>query len=94
MLSGDTQLADFTALYPLGFALIFIGILLVIVATVLMSSSRSDKRTANASGAIIIGPIPIIFGSDQKSVKSTLLLSVTLTTLLIVAMVVYYFLLR
>ena len=41
-------------------------------------------------GAIIIGPIPIIFGTDKKSIKTILLLSMTLTVLLIILAVIVY----
>ena len=46
------------------------------------------------AGVIMIGPIPIIFGTDKKSVKSVLALALALTIALVIAMVVYYWLLR
>jgi uncharacterized protein (TIGR00304 family) len=42
-------------------------------------------------GVIMIGPIPIIFGTDKKSIKSVLLLALALTILLIIW---YYLMLR
>ena len=90
----DKQLIDFAALYAIGFGLIFIGVLILIAAIVLISITRSKTGKGNPAGAIIIGPVPIIFGSDKKDVKTLLALSVALTTLLIVAMLIYYFLLR
>ncbi|MCW4047091.1 MAG: DUF131 domain-containing protein [Candidatus Bathyarchaeota archaeon] len=84
------------ALYAVGFALIFIGVLVIIVAIIAASvlGAKKGKSKVKAGGAVIIGPVPIIFGTDKKSLKTVLLLSMALTVLLIVAMVVYYFLFR
>lgn len=82
------------ALYALGTALIFVGILIIVIAIILVSVSGGGKGKVKGGGAIIIGPIPIIFGTDKKSLKTVLLLSLTLTVMLVVAMVLYYLLLR
>jgi uncharacterized protein (TIGR00304 family) len=81
-------------LYSLGFALIFVGVLLIVVAAVLLSVSGAGKGKVKGGGAVIIGPVPIIFGTDEKSMKPVLLLALALTVMLVVAMVVYYLLLR
>jgi uncharacterized protein (TIGR00304 family) len=60
----------------------------------LLSVSGAGRGKAKGGGAVIIGPVPIIFGTDQKSLKTVLLLSLTLTVMLVVAMVLYYLLLR
>jgi len=85
---------DSAAFFIVGLALIFIGVLVLGLAVILTGAQRSRKGKATASGAIIIGPLPIIFGSDKKAVKSLLVLSIALTALLIVAMLAYYFLFR
>jgi uncharacterized protein (TIGR00304 family) len=85
---------DSAALYALGIALIFVGVLIIVVAVILLSISGAKKGKVKGGGAIIIGPIPIIFGTDKKSLKTVLLLSLALTVMLVVAMVVYYLLLR
>jgi uncharacterized protein (TIGR00304 family) len=41
-------------------------------------------------GAIVVGPFPIIFGTDKESIKTVLLLSIALTILLIIMMVIFY----
>jgi uncharacterized protein (TIGR00304 family) len=90
-------LADATGFFAVGLALIFVGILMIVLA-VLRLSVRSAKKQetgkVSAGGAVIIGPIPIIFGTDKKALKTVLLLSLSLTILLLVVMVVYYLLLR
>lgn len=47
-----------------------------------------------ATGVIMIGPIPIIFGTDKKSVKTVLVLAAVLTIALIIGTVIYYWFLR
>jgi len=56
--------------------------------------SKESKTEVSGGGAIIIGPIPIIFGTDRKSLKTILLLSIILTILLIVLAVIFYFISR
>jgi uncharacterized protein (TIGR00304 family) len=85
---------DSAVLYALGIALIFVGVLVIIVAIALFSVSGARKGKVKGGGAIIIGPGPIIFGTDKKSLKTVLLLSLALTVTLLVVMVVYYLLLR
>lgn len=80
-------------LYGLGIALIVAGILVVLVAMLLLFilCIKSEARI-KGGGAVIIGPFPIVFGTDKESLKTVLLLSVTLTILLVVITVLFYFL--
>ena len=82
-------------LYGLGVALISAGILVILAAIFLLFiSSAKGEGKVRGGGAIIIGPIPIVFGTDKKSLKTILLLSLLLTILLIVATLMIYFLQR
>lgn len=86
---------DLTVFYTLGIALIAVGII-VIIAAIVMASMRDIKKgksTVRGGGVIMIGPIPIIFGTDKKSVKTILVLALALVIALIIAMLVYYWLL-
>jgi uncharacterized protein (TIGR00304 family) len=85
---------DSAALYALGIALIFIGVLIIIVAVILLFILGTKKEKIKGGGALIIGPIPIIFGTDKKSLETVLLLSLVLTALLIVGMILYYLFFR
>jgi len=86
---------DAETLYGLGIALTFAGILVVLVAIILLFiSSVKGKSKVKGGGAIIIGPLPIVFGTDKESIKTVLLLSITLTILLIIIIVVSYLLFR
>lgn len=89
---------DQQILYAFGTALIIVGIILVIASVTLISIRKArnekTKTETKAAGIIMIGPIPIIFGTDKKSVKTVIVLALALTIVLIIAMIVYYFLLR
>jgi uncharacterized protein (TIGR00304 family) len=88
------KVMDAGALYALGIALVFVGVLIIMVAIILLSVSGAKKGNVKGGGAIIIGPVPIIFGTDQKSLKTVLLLSLAFTVLFVVVMILYYLLLR
>jgi len=89
------RVMDAGTLYGLGIALVFAGMLVILVAIILLflSSVRGEGKV-RGGGAIIIGPFPIIFGTDKESVKTVLLLSLALTILLIIVMVIFYLMLR
>jgi uncharacterized protein (TIGR00304 family) len=83
---------DAETLYSLGSTLILVGVLIMVIATLLMFlSNAKGKGEARGGGAVIIGPVPIIFGTDKKSLKTVLLLAIALTILLIILTVVIYF---
>jgi len=81
---------DYAFLIPLALAFIIIGVVMVVLV-LLFSSGRSGEADVKGAGVIMIGPIPIIFGSDKKSVKTIILLALALTIVLIVW---YYLVLR
>jgi uncharacterized protein (TIGR00304 family) len=77
-----------------GIALVVIGVIVIVSALILASSRRSEKDKAEVAGIVMIGPIPIIFGTDKKSVKAILVLAFTVTVALMIAAILYYLLLR
>jgi uncharacterized protein (TIGR00304 family) len=86
-------------LYRLGIALVFVGILITLAAVVLLfvssvRGSRSQKGKVTGGGVIIIGPFPIVFGTDKESIRTILLLSIALTILLIIVMVIFHLALK
>ncbi len=85
---------DSAALYALGIALLLVGLLIIVVAVILLYVSGANKGKIKGGGAVIIGPVPIIFGTDKQSVETVLLLSLALAVILVVAIVVYYLFLR
>jgi uncharacterized protein (TIGR00304 family) len=87
-------MADSSVLYLPGFGLVFAGIIILIAATILVSVLRVKNGKVKAAGVIVVGPVPIVFGSDKKTIKTILTLAVAITTMLIVLSLIYYFLLR
>ena len=82
-------------MYSLGIALVFAGIMVIFVAVILLFLAGVKKGgKVKGGGALIIGPFPIIFGTDKESTKTILLLSMALTVLLIILAVVFFFVFR
>jgi uncharacterized protein (TIGR00304 family) len=88
------QLTGTEFLYSAGFALILAGIVIIVIVVLLLSIRSAGKGKLKGGGAVIIGPVPIIFGTDKKSLRTILLLSIVLTVLLLVVFIVQYLLLR
>jgi uncharacterized protein (TIGR00304 family) len=80
---------DVTLLYSLALILIVAGI--IVILAVLLSLGKAENAKVKSAGVIMIGPIPIIFGSDKKSIKTLIVLALALTIALII---LYYFMLR
>ncbi len=66
------------SLILLGFVISFIAVLWLVLSNV-----RSGKGKVRGGGAVIIGPIPIIFGTDKETVKILLVLSIILVVSLL-----------
>lgn len=76
------------AWWSIGFGLILLGFALVSIAVIgaILSSKKGGRSKVRGGGAIIIGPIPIVFGTDKQSLKVILILSIVLVALLTVLM--------
>jgi uncharacterized protein (TIGR00304 family) len=85
---------DLAVFYGLGLALVVIGIIIIVAAVILISKGETKKSKVRGSGIIMIGPIPIIFGTDKKSVKNVLVLSLAITIMVLIITLVHYWLLR
>lgn len=70
-----------------GFLIIFIGIVLIIVGSILQASrvANDEDSAVKTGGVVLIGPIPIIFGSDKR-------MAITGVLLALILMLVYYIL--
>ncbi len=74
-------------LWNIGILLILAGFFVTFVATVLLFfTAFKGKGKVKGGGVVIIGPFPIIFGTDKESVKILLLLSIILIIFLLVFM--------
>ncbi len=78
-------------LYVLGFFMIFVGIVIIVVAFLLiLASGIRHKGRITGGGVIIVGPVPIIFGTDKESARKILLLSIILMVAVVVAEILLY----
>lgn len=79
----------------MGVFLILVGAILAFVIFILLIlKSFKGEGKAKGRGAIIIGPFPIIFGTDRESVKMLLTLSVVLVILVLIVMIFSYYVIR
>jgi uncharacterized protein (TIGR00304 family) len=62
---------------------VFAGLVLAIAA-VFLSASRTGKVKGKGGAVVIIGPFPIILGSDWRSARQLLLLAIILVVTLLV----------
>ncbi len=72
----------------LGVILIMLGLFSIVfwmISRSIQENSREKtKENIKAGGVIMIGPVPIIFGSDKKSVLIVILLAIVLMILAII----------
>ncbi len=85
---------DSAVFYSLGFLLIVAGIIVIVAAIILASKGSAKKGRVRGAGIIMIGPIPIIFGTDKKSVKTVLTMALALTIIALIIIILNYWLLR
>lgn len=86
-----------SSLISAGLLFIFLGIALIIlggIASMIRGVRRDDSNaTMRGGGIIMLGPIPIVFGSDRGTVKSLIVLALVLmAAYLLVAAVISLFL--
>lgn len=75
-------------MWSIGLSLTVTGFALVFIATLLLAlKGSSGKGKVKAGGVVIIGPVPIIFGTDKQTVKALVILSIILVALLLIWLV-------
>jgi uncharacterized protein (TIGR00304 family) len=85
---------DLAVFYGFGIALVVVGIIIIVAAIIVASMGGAKKSKLHGAGVIMIGPIPIIFGTDKKSVKAVLALALALIIVVLIIIAVNYWLLR
>jgi len=60
----------------LGVVLIFLGMLIL-----MLSLWRAGEGRAEAGGVVIVGPVPIVFGTSQRAAAAVMVLAIILTAL-------------
>jgi uncharacterized protein (TIGR00304 family) len=62
----------------LGIVLIFLGMLIL-----MLSLWRDGEGRAEAGGVVIVGPVPIVFGTSQRAAVAVMVLAIVLTALVL-----------
>jgi uncharacterized protein (TIGR00304 family) len=87
-------LTDLT--FTIGMVLTIVGIIVALLAVILSLtlSNREGTGKTKGGGILLIGPIPIIFGTDRESAKILIVLATALVLVIAVLMIFPYFLRR
>ena len=79
-------------LWTVGFILILAGFVVVFVAALLLFFRAFRGRgRVRGGGVVMIGPFPIVFGTDKESVKMLLLLSIALIVIILILTIFSYY---
>ena len=79
-------------LFSVGAILLLIGFAITFAAVILLAfTAVKGKGKVRGGGAVIVGPFPIIFGTDKESVKILLLLSIALIMLMLIVIAFSYY---
>jgi len=85
-------MVDVNSLYVIGVILILAGIIDIVAAFALLFISSFKGGEVRGGGALIIGPFPIVFGTDEKAVKAVLWLSIAITVILFALFIILHLL--
>lgn len=78
-----------------GFALVIFGFVLAFVAMILfVVRSANTGGKGRGGGVLLIGPIPIIFGTDRDSVKVLMTLAIILIAVVLAFMFIPFLVTR
>ncbi|KAF5068354.1 TIGR00304 family membrane protein [Methanobacterium aggregans] len=70
---------NFNTLILTGIVIVLIGMILIFIGTALQTTSKSGETgEVKAGGVVMVGPIPIIFGTDKGMVTVTIILAIIL----------------
>jgi len=72
--------------FAAAFVMIVVGILLIFIGSLREARRSGERGEVRGGAAVIIGPVPIVIGSDTESVKWLTILAIVLT---VVAAVVF-----
>ena len=87
IVNGLGELLDQAALATLGLTLIILGFIATFVAVfILLIKGISLRGKTRGGGLIMIGPIPIIFGTDKETMKILIMLAILLMVIAVIIM--------
>lgn len=63
----------------IGFFLVIVGMIIALVAVIFLAAkSGSGAGKTRGAGVLLIGPFPIVFGTDRESTKTLIVLTIVL----------------
>jgi uncharacterized protein (TIGR00304 family) len=68
-------------LASVGFALILAGVAVIVAGTLL--SSKGGERKVEGGAVVLVGPIPIVFGSDARWASVAIVLAIVLIVIIL-----------
>ena len=72
--------------------MILAGFVVVFVAALLLFfKALRERGRVRGGGVVMIGPLPIVFGTDKESVKMLLLLSIALIVIILILTIFSYY---
>lgn len=77
----------FILMFAIAIILVIIGVFLIILSSMRESESGEEKKV-EAGGVVIIGPLPIVFGTSKDISKAMLILAIVLTILVFILFLV------
>lgn len=77
-----------TLLILLGFFIIFLGVIYEALMRNRQKDNDKEETKTEAGGIILIGPIPIIFGSSKKIEKWMLIIALAIVVILAVLYII------
>lgn len=82
-------MAEAASLTLLGLTLIVLGFILIFIAVIMIffAGIRTHGKM-RGGGLVMVGPIPIIFGTDRETVKTLMILSIVLIAASLIFMLV------
>jgi len=83
MIKGET-------LVFIGIVAVIIGMLLIFLGTVFLSSSKAEgdgNTKVSTGGVVLIGPIPIIFGNDKGMVTIAIVAAIII---MVISYILFY----
>lgn len=80
----------FLLVFAVSFGLVFTGVLLIMFSLIKEMRKSTKESKADVGGVVIIGPLPIVFGTSTKIAKVMLILAIVLVSLLILLHLLFW----
>ncbi len=77
-------------LFTAGVLMVFTGFAVLLASLITSGERRETERDVRGGGVVIVGPIPIVFGSDKRSAYVAAAIGALLTLLALAATLIYW----